>query len=101
MAGFVVYGFRVLAGKAGSIEIIRVGDPSRAAPISSPPDSASGRRSSFGGVRWFHIVVALVLPILALPWGVFCILREKYLLGCVLIGLSIIRAVIFGWGYSW
>lgn len=39
-------------------------------------------------IRWFHLVVAILLPIVGLPWGVSQLMREKWRSALLLIGLS-------------
>ena len=94
-ANAVVYGFRVLTGKAGLGKIISEGDSSRVAPSISPVGSASAAPQSFGRVRWFHIVAAIFVPFIALPWGLINLTREKWKSALVLIGVSIVSLALF------
>jgi hypothetical protein len=52
------------------------------------------RIASRDPIRWFHVVFAIVVPYVGLPWGIVNLLRRKRRSGLLLVVVSIIVSVV-------
>ena len=100
-ASAILYAVSVLTGRAGSLVIIREGDPLYDAQPVTHGDSQTGMRQSHGRVRWFHIVGGIAFPPFAFIVGLLHLSREKWRSGLLLIGLSVVFTPGFVWIFRW
>ena len=73
------------------VVIIRQGTPPTQ---DQTPPTARVRKE----IRWFHLVVAILLPIIAFPWGLSQLLREKWRSALFLMGVSALSLAV--WIYA-
>ena len=62
--------------------------------IDVPPISDAERIASLDPIRWFHVVFAILLPYVAIPWGIVNLVRRKRRSGVFLVVASIIVFVL-------
>jgi hypothetical protein len=46
-------------------------------------------------IRWYHVVFALILPYVAVPWGIINLIRGKKRSGLLLLGISVVWLIVF------
>lgn len=59
-----------------------------------PPMTEAERIASRDPIRWFHVVFAIAVPYVGLPWGIMNLIRRKRRSGLLLVVVSIIVFVL-------
>jgi hypothetical protein len=59
-----------------------------------PPISDTERIASLDPIRWFHVVFAILMPCVAIPWGIINLVRKKRRSGILLIVIPVITIVL-------
>jgi len=59
-----------------------------------PPMTEEERVTALGQIRWFHVVFALFLPCVAIPWGIVNLLRRRRRSGIFLVAVSVVVYVL-------
>jgi hypothetical protein len=83
------YAIAVLAGRAGSLKVVKDGDPSSHPQAPTQNDSTAVKKV-FGRIRWFHVVAGLFAPPFAVIWGLYHLSQEKWRSGLTLLGISVV-----------
>jgi hypothetical protein len=64
------------------------------AETTPPPMTEEERATALGQIRWFHVVFAIFMPLVAIPWGIVNLLRKKRHSGILLVVVPIIIFVL-------
>jgi hypothetical protein len=62
--------------------------------VDVPPISDTERIASLDPIRWFHVVFAILLPYVAIPWGIVNLVRKKRRSGILLIVVPVVVLVL-------
>jgi TRAP-type C4-dicarboxylate transport system permease large subunit len=59
-------------------------------------ESEAAQAAASGGIRWFHIVFAVLMPYIGLPWGIVNLIRKRRRSGLALVLISAFMLLFFG-----